>query len=144
MGPLKIDSYGSQTPKDARGFINILNTLSRQNFYQPFDTTFDWVTDPALLVCKITISANHILNENDIQEEVQEQLNLFTDYKALEKQKALEDDEFVNQHPLQDVLLSIKKQFGKNAIFKAISWQEGTIVKNRNQQVGGHKDELLR
>lgn len=66
MGPLKIDSYGSQTPKDAHGFINILNTLSRQNFYQPFDTTFDWVTDPALLVCKITISANHILNENDI------------------------------------------------------------------------------
>ena len=32
---------------------------------------FDRVTDPNLLVRKITIGANHILNEGDVREEVQ-------------------------------------------------------------------------
>ena len=40
---------------------------------------------------------------------------------------------------LQDALLSIKKQFGKNAVLKAMSLQEGATAKDRNQQVGGHK-----
>ena len=48
------------------------------------------MTDPALLVRKITIGANHILNEGDVPEEVQEQPDLFVDHEALEKQKAVQ------------------------------------------------------
>jgi DNA polymerase V len=97
------------------------------------------VVDPNLLVRKITIGANHILNESDVPEEVQEQPDLFSDHEALEKQKAAEDAELAKERRLQDALLSIKKQFGKNAVLKAMSLQEGATAKDRNQQVGGHK-----
>ena len=85
------------------------------------------------------IGANHILNEGDVPEEVQEQPDLFADHEALAKQKAAEDAELVKERRLQDALLSIKKQFGKNAVLKAMSLQEGATAKDRNQQVGGHK-----
>ena len=100
---------------------------------------FDRVTDPALLVRKITIGANHILNENDVPEEAPEQPDLFADHEALDKQKAAEDAELAKERRLQDALLNIKKQFGKNAVLKAMSLQEGATAKDRNQQVGGHK-----
>ena len=100
---------------------------------------FDRVTDPALLVRKITIGANHILNESDVPEEVQEQPDLFTDFTALERESAAEKAELDKERQLQDALLSIKKQFGKNAILKAMNLQEGATAKDRNQQVGGHK-----
>ena len=74
---------------------------------------FDHVVDPNLLVRKITIGANHILNEGDVPEDVQEQPDLFADHEALAKQKAAEDAEFAKERRLQDALLSIKKQFGK-------------------------------
>ena len=64
---------------------------------------------------------------------------VFADHEALAKQKAAEDVELAKERRLQDALLSIKKQFGKNAVLKAMSLQEGATAKDRNQQVGGHK-----
>ena len=55
------------------------------------------------------------------------------------KLEAAEDAELDKERRLQDALLSIKKQFGKNAVLKAMSLQEGATAKDRNQQVGGHK-----
>ena len=59
--------------------------------------------------------------------------------EALAKQKAADDAELAKERRLQDALLSIKKQFGKNAVLKAMSLQKGATAKDRNQQVGGHK-----
>ena len=47
--------------------------------------------------------------------------------------------ELAKERRLQDALLSIKKQFGKNSILKAMNLQEGATAKDRSQQVGGHK-----
>ena len=126
--------------RDAHGSINLpRHTSSAKIIIDHMQQLFDRVTDPALLVRKITIGANHILNESDVPEEVQEQPDLFANHEALEKQKAAEDAELAKERRLQDALLSIKKQFGKNAVLKAMSLQEGATAKDRNQQVGGHK-----
>ena len=139
-GAIKTDSYGRQAPKDAHGSINLLRyTSSAKIIIDHMMQLFDRVTDPDLLVRKITIGANHILNENDVPEEVQEQPDLFADHEALAKQKAAEDAELDKERRLQDALLRIKKQFGKNAVLKAMSLQDGATAKDRNQQVGGHK-----
>ena len=139
-GPIKTDSYGRQAPKDAHGSINLpRHTSSLKIIIDHMMQLFDRVVDPNLLVRKITIGANHILNEGDIPEEIQEQPNLFVDHEALAKQKAAEDAELAKERRLQDALLSIKKQFSKNAVLKAMSLQEGATAKYRNQQVGGHK-----
>ena len=35
--------------------------------------------------------------------------------------------------------LSIKHKFGKNAVLKGVSLEEGATAKDRNNQIGGHK-----
>ena len=100
---------------------------------------FERVVDPDLLVRKITVTANHVLNEKDAPRPLEEQPDLFADHEDLAKQKAAEEADLDKERWLQDALLSIKKQFGKNAVLKAMSLQEGATAKDRNQQVGGHK-----
>lgn len=81
---------------------------------------FDKITDPELLVRKITIGANHVLRESDVPAEApQEQMDLFTDYEAQEREKQAENAELEKERRLQEALLSIKKKFGKNSILKA-------------------------
>lgn len=139
-GSIKTDSYGRQAPKDAHGSINLpRHTSSSKIIIEHMMQLFDRIIDPNLLVRKITIGANHILNESDVPEDILEQPDLFADHEALAKQKAAEDAEFAKERRLQDALLSIKKQFGKNAVLKAMSLQDGATAKDRNQQVGGHK-----
>ena len=36
-------------------------------------------------------------------------------------------------------MLSVKKKFGKNALLKGMSLQQGATARERNQQIGGHK-----
>ena len=141
-GPIKTDSYGRQAPKDAHGSINLgRHTSSAKIIMEHMLQLFDRITNPDLLVRKITIGANHVLNENDVPAaSAQEQPDLFTDYAALEKQQQTENAELEKERRLQQALLQIKKQFGKNAVLKAMSLQDGATAKERNQQVGGHKE----
>ena len=141
-GPIKTDSYGRQAPKDAHGSINLgRHTSSAKIIMEHMLQLFDRITNLDLLVRKITIGANHVLNENDVPAaSTQEQPDLFTDYAALEKQQQAENAELEKERRLQQALLQIKKQFGKNAVLKAMSLQDGATVKERNQQVGGHKE----
>ena len=141
-GPIKTDSYGRQAPKDAHGSINLgRHTSSAKIIMEHMLQLFDRITNPDLLVRKITIGANHVLNENDVPAaSTQEQPDLFTDYAALEKQQQAENAELEKERRLQQALLQIKKQFGKNAVLKAMSLQDGATAKERNQQVGGHKE----
>ena len=40
---------------------------------------------------------------------------------------------------LQETTLAIKKKFGKNAILKGMSLEEGATARERNARIGGHK-----
>ena len=64
---------------------------------------------------------------------------LFTDYEALEKQKAIDEAALEREKKMQQALLDIKKKFGKNAILKGMNLQEGATTIGRNGQIGGHK-----
>ncbi len=35
-------------------------------------------------------------------------------------------------------MIGIREKFGKNAVLKAASLQEGATAQQRNQQIGGH------
>lgn len=68
-----------------------------------------------------------------------EQMDLFTDYKAVQKQQEEEQRELNREKKMQQVMLDIKKKFGKNAILKGINMEEGATGQERNKQIGGHK-----
>ena len=40
---------------------------------------------------------------------------------------------------LQQTMLDIRNRFGKNALLKASSYEEGATMRQRNGQIGGHK-----
>jgi DNA polymerase V len=68
-----------------------------------------------------------------------EQLDFFTDYKALDDQKNQEETELQREKNMQSAMLTIKKKFGKNAILKGTNLEEDATTIDRNKQIGGHK-----
>ena len=72
-------------------------------------------------------------------EDLPEQIDLFTDYSAKEKQKKEADTAYARERKLQETMLGIKKRFGKNAILKGLNLEDGATAKERNNQIGGHK-----
>ena len=73
------------------------------------------------------------------KEETFEQLDLFTDYEAIRREQEAEEARLEREKKMQQMMLDIKKKFGKNAILKGMNLQEGATAQDRNNQIGGHK-----
>lgn len=141
-GPVTIDRYGRRVPKHAHGTENLGKyTSSTRLITDSMMKLYDRIVDKNLLVRRITLSAGHVIRETDIpdREPAFEQLDLFTDYTELEKQKQKEKAELEREKKLQQATLAIKKKFGKNAILKGMNLQEGATARDKNRQIGGHR-----
>ncbi len=140
-GAVTTDIYGRKMPKHAHGTQNIDRyTSSTRLITEAVMELFDRVVDKELLVRKINLTANRIIKETDIPaDDGIEQMNLFTDYDALAKNKAEEKAALEREKKMQKAMLGIKKRFGKNAILKGMNLQESATAKARNEQIGGHK-----
>lgn len=102
---------------------------------------FDRIADKNLLIRRLNITANHVIQESSApspQGEFQ-QLDLFTDYSALEAKHKQEEEELEREKRMQQAMLHIKKRYGKNAILKGMNLEDGATAKERNRQIGGHK-----
>lgn len=101
---------------------------------------FGRIVDQNLLVRRLNITANRVVNEDSVQAETScEQLDLFTDYAAVQKQQAKEADELARERKRQAAVLLIRKKFGKNAILKGMNLDEGATARDRNRQIERHK-----
>ena len=142
-GEIKTDRYGRAIPKHAHGTVNLGNyTSSTRQLTEAVTGLFERIVDKGLLVRRLSISANHVLPEKEAEEKMEtgfEQLDLFTDYAALQKQKEEERAEAEREKKLQHAMLDIKKKFGKNAILKGMNLEEGATARDRNNQIGGHR-----
>ena len=84
--------------------------------------------------------ANHVVSEQFQEDNSKvEQLDLFTDYAALEQQREEENAVREKEKKMQHAMIDIKKKYGKNAILKGMNLQEGATTRDRNRQIGGHK-----
>ena len=54
-------------------------------------------------------------------------------------EKKVDQEKLQKEKDIQKAVLDIKKKFGKNAILKGMSLQEGATAIDRNNQIGGHK-----
>ncbi|MBE5867044.1 MAG: DNA methylase [Lachnospiraceae bacterium] len=140
-GPVTTDPYGRKIPKHAHGTVNLDRpTSSTRLIIDAVMELFDRIVDPNLLVRRITIGANRVVEEASVvKSDVPEQLDLFTDYEALERERKAREEELEKERHIQQALLDIKKKYGKNAILKGMNLQEGATAKDRNAQIGGHK-----
>ena len=140
-GEVTIDRYGRKVPKHAHGTANLeKKTSSTRLITNAVMDLYDRVVDENLLVRRITITANKLVDEKSVkQEDEYQQLDLFTDYEALKKKQAEEEEKLERERRMQEAMLSIKKKFGKNAVLKGMNLEEGATAKDRNEQICGHK-----
>ena len=143
-GKTRINHYGREVPKEAHGSVNLGgHTSSSRRIIEAVDGLFERVVDPGLLVRRITVAANHILSETDAEQltaEKDEQPDLFTDRVETSKRLAEEKAGADREKRLQKTILDIKRKLGKNAILKGMNLLDGATARERNKQVGGHRE----
>ncbi|MDP4089722.1 MAG: DNA methylase [Bacillota bacterium] len=141
QGQITTDHYGRQMPKHAHGTANLnRQTASTRLIMDAVMDLYTRIVDENLLVRRIYITANHVVKESAIEKVTSyEQLDLFTDYEAVQKRKKEEDAALMRERKMQLAILEIKKKYGKNAILKGTNFEEGAMTMERNKQIGGHK-----
>lgn len=140
-GTVTTNYYGKKVPKPAHGTTNLpKRTSSTTLITNAVMELYDKIVNKKLLIRKINIVANKLVDEHSVKNvNKYEQLDLFTDYEDLKKQREKENAELEREKRMQNTILDIKKKFGKNAILKGMNLQEGATAKDRNNQIGGHK-----
>lgn len=138
-GPVTTDRYGRQIPKHAVGTENFPYTSSASGLLKAATALYDRIVDPNLLVRRLSISANKLLEEAGVTgHQEPEQLDLFTDYTKTEKQAQADKAAQARERKIQEAMLGIKKRYGKNAILKGTNLEDGATAKERNETIGGH------
>ena len=140
-GEIKIDHFGRSVPKSAHGTTNLgRQTSSTKLIMDAVTELFERIVDKNLLVKRVYVTANHVVDEAAVQKtDEPEQLDLFTDYDDKKAKKEAEEAELERERKMQEVMLQIKKKYGKNAILKGMNLEEGATTLDRNNQIGGHK-----
>ena len=123
-GPLSIDFYGRVHPKHSGGGVKLLTlTNSVHLVTEAMVPSFAERTDHRLLFRRLGVCANNIVSDEGVY-----QLDLFTDYDALDKERRI-----------QNAMHKVRRRYGANAIFKGSSLTEASTTLERNLQVGGHR-----
>lgn len=140
-GEVTTDRYGRHVPKHAHGTANLsCQTSSTKLIMKAVEELYDRIINPDLLVRRITVVASRVVPEREAdQKEVFEQLDLFTDYQALEQEREQEKQELDKEKRIQKAILDIQKKYGKNAVLRGMNFEEGATTRERNGQIGGHK-----
>jgi len=141
QGAITTDHYGRSVPKSAHGTINLgRQTSSTKLIMEAVTELFESIVDKGLLIRRVNIAANHVVDEVTVQKMDRfEQLDLFTDYVAVQAKKEEEEAELAREKKVQKAMLDIKKKYGKNAILRGMNLEEGATTVDRNRQIGGHK-----
>lgn len=138
-----IDHYGRRVPKPAHGTHRLdFLTSSSQLIIDGLTQLFDEIVNPNFTVRKVTVCANDLVDEASYQEFDQTeltQLDLFTDYNKLTKNKLSQIHHLENEHRLQQAILNIRKRYGKNAILRGTNFENGATTRTRHRQIGGHR-----
>lgn len=139
-GRVTEDFYGRQIPAHAHGTVNLERpTSSGKILTRKTAELFDRIINPHLLVRRLTLSVNHLIDEKDARTRSNPVLfDLFSDYDELRRQQEETEAELVRERRRQEAVIKIKKLFGKNAILKGLSFADGATQRDRNSQIGGH------
>ena len=124
QGELCVDFYGRTFPKYTAGTVSFHNrTNSNAIVRDALLKEFDRKVNRSFYIRRFGIAAC-----DTIHGECWRQLDLFTDYRALEKEEKV-----------QGALLEIRKRYGANAVLKGTNFMEGGTMIERNGQIGGHR-----
>ena len=138
-GEITTDFYGRSVPKHAHGTIKFdYQTSSSEVIKNKTLELFERIIDKRLLVRRINMAFLGVVDkEKATNTRIIKQVDLFSmdDKELLEDKCEKQEDE----SKIQNVMLEIKKKYGKNAILKGMNLEDGGTTIERNNQIGGHK-----
>lgn len=136
---LVVDHYGRKIPKHAHGTINLdLYTSSTKLISKQVVLLYKRIVNPRFLVRRINLTFTHLKTAETAKIGFI-QLNLFDNINEKIEEMALENKNLEREKSQKEAILKIKQKYGKNAILKAINLEDGSTMKERNEQIGGHK-----
>ncbi|HIT29261.1 MAG TPA: DNA methylase [Candidatus Scatomorpha stercoravium] len=140
-GEVVRDGYGRQIPKHSHGTINLpRHTSSTKRIMDAASELYDRVVNRELLIRRLNVTACRVIPEAEAPRgDAPEQLDLFTDYAALEAERERENAALEREKRKQAALLKIKQKYGKNAVLRGMNYEDGATMRDRNGQIGGHK-----
>lgn len=139
-GPVAQDHYGRLVPKPVHAGERLdAPTSSARVLSEAVLRAFDRAVNPDLLVRRLNLTAAHVVPEPPPVAETFVQRSLFDNYEEEKERWEHERAQKAKERRVQEAMLSIKQQFGKNAILKGLNFAEGATAKERNGQIGGHR-----
>ena len=123
-GPVSIDWYGRLHPAHSNGTVRIPSATNISS--QVSELIMQDVkkkSDHRLLFRRLGICACDVKSDEGMY-----QMDLFTDYDALNKERQL-----------YAALLEVRTKYGANALLKGMNLMDGATTIERNLQIGGHK-----
>lgn len=115
--------YTNGTIPPTEGHARMSVTTNLASFLvETAERLYDETTDPDTPVRRLALSFGNVCDEGC------EGYDLFTDYAAVEKERAL-----------QHTMLSINNRFGKNAVLPGIHYLPEGTQRERNELIGGHR-----
>ncbi len=123
-GRLSIDWYGRLHPAHSNGTVRLPEasnsaTVITEKIMQDVDKK----SDHRILLRRLGVCACDVTSDEGMY-----QMDLFTDYDALNREKQL-----------HAALLEVRTKYGANALLKGINLFDGATTKMRNEQIGGHR-----
>lgn len=142
-GEIVQDRYGRSIPKSSHGTINLDHyTSSSKLIITKLLELYEKIVNSNLLIKRINVTASNVIDEDTTKNKstIYQQFDLFTNYNEIDSQRKQQKIDEEEENKLQNVLLDIKKRYGKNSILKGMNLEEGSTTIDRNKQIGGHKE----
>ena len=141
-GKIVSDWYGRPGARPASGSVALkMPTSSVKVITDALMAIYDANVDRSLLIRRININADHVFPKKMGEEKVHvEQFDLFTDPEKAERELLEMRKQEKKEEDLAKALLDIKHRFGKNSVLKGTNYEEGATGKQRNEQIGGHRE----
>lgn len=139
-GPVALDHYGRKVPRHAHGTGNIDHyTSSARVLTDTVVEIYNRVVHKDLLLRRVNIAVCNLIPEDEIPDEKPVQMDMFTDYEEIDRNRREMRAAEERERKLQRVTLAMQDKYGKNAILKGMNLVEGGTTIERNGQIGGHK-----
>ncbi len=140
-GEITTDWYGRRVPKSAHGSINLRRkTSSTELILDAVSELYERIVDPGLLIRRLYVIANRIKHEDEVgSSDIIEQTDVIALLNDETIERESEESSLQRERRRQHAILDIQKKYGKNAVLKAMNFEEGATTIERNGQLGGHK-----
>jgi len=115
--------YTRDTLPTAKGSTRLTSATSVNSLLQePVLALFDRIADRQVKIRRLAIAFC------DVVDETSEGYDFFTDWEAVEREKARER-----------AVMEIAAKYGKNAVLRGTSYLDGATQRERNEMIGGHR-----